>query len=197
VTRYIDYTVLGKAKPEPPPLQERYAASVVAVAYSQAGVKEEGRNRGPAVEQYLRSVGLGPGYPWCAAFVYWCHSHAARNVGATTKCPRTAAACMFWIAGRKAALECWRPNTMEPQPGDIYIRARRGQDPTPIVKGHRRKGHTGIVVKVDDTGQVWTIDGNTNAAGSAEGDEVSSEPRLLDLTMKELVGFVRPRAVEL
>jgi hypothetical protein len=40
---------------------------------SQVGVRERtGRNDGVEVEAYLRSVGLGKGYPWCAAFTNWC-----------------------------------------------------------------------------------------------------------------------------
>ena len=41
---------------------------------SQVGVREQGgANRGEQVEQYLASVGFGPGYAWCAAFVSWCY----------------------------------------------------------------------------------------------------------------------------
>lgn len=38
----------------------------------QLGVRESGgNNQGWKVEQYLQSVGLGPGYAWCAAYVHW------------------------------------------------------------------------------------------------------------------------------
>ena len=38
------------------------------VYLSQVGTKEQGgANRGRQVEQYLASVGFGPGYAWCAA----------------------------------------------------------------------------------------------------------------------------------
>lgn len=29
-------------------------------------------NKGPGVKKYLNSVGLGEGYAWCMAFIYWC-----------------------------------------------------------------------------------------------------------------------------
>ena len=45
--------------------------SCIAETYtSQIGVREAtGRNDGKQVELYLKSVGLGKGYAWCAAFV--------------------------------------------------------------------------------------------------------------------------------
>ena len=49
------------------------------VALSQEGISEQPKNSnsGPVVNQYLKAVGLGKGYPWCMAFVYWCVGKAA------------------------------------------------------------------------------------------------------------------------
>src|ERR1035437_5939071 len=43
------------------------------IALHEIGVCEDppGSNKGPRVNEYLHSVGLGPGYSWCAGFVYW------------------------------------------------------------------------------------------------------------------------------
>jgi hypothetical protein len=51
---------------------------VIEIARNEIGVSEVpvGSNKGPRVEEYLRSVRLGPGFPWCAAFVFWCYSEA-------------------------------------------------------------------------------------------------------------------------
>lgn len=39
------------------------------IAFTQLHVRElTGRNDGPEVEKYLKSVGLGKGYAWCMAF---------------------------------------------------------------------------------------------------------------------------------
>ena len=47
---------------------------VISTAESQLYVREKtGNNDGKEVERYLRNVGLGKGYAWCAAFVAWCH----------------------------------------------------------------------------------------------------------------------------
>src|SRR5688572_30465099 len=38
----------------------------------QLGVRESGgNNQGWKIEQYLQSVGLPPGNPWCTAYVHW------------------------------------------------------------------------------------------------------------------------------
>jgi len=42
------------------------------IAYGFVGTKEEGNNSGYWVTRYLKSVGLRPGNPWCAAFVSFC-----------------------------------------------------------------------------------------------------------------------------
>lgn len=42
------------------------------IAYGFVGVKEEGNNGGFWVTKFLKSVGLKPGNPWCAAFVSYC-----------------------------------------------------------------------------------------------------------------------------
>jgi len=44
------------------------------IAESQVGVRElTGNNDGKQIKAYLKSVGLKEGYPWCVAFVVWCH----------------------------------------------------------------------------------------------------------------------------
>ena len=51
--------------------------AAIAFAETQLGVEEQPKlsNRGPEVDEYLRSVGLNPvgqHYSWCAAFIYYC-----------------------------------------------------------------------------------------------------------------------------
>jgi hypothetical protein len=55
--------------------------------------------------------------------------------------------------------------------GYIWSRAKDDASAAAARKGSWCQGHTGIVVKVDDVG-FHTIEGNTNAAGSREGDGV-------------------------
>ncbi|MEX0662127.1 MAG: CHAP domain-containing protein [Balneolaceae bacterium] len=42
------------------------------IAQSYIGTVDNGDNTGTTVNQFLSSVGLNPGYPWCAAFVSFC-----------------------------------------------------------------------------------------------------------------------------
>lgn len=42
------------------------------IAYGFVGTREVGNNGGPQVTMFLKSVGLRPGNPWCAAFVSFC-----------------------------------------------------------------------------------------------------------------------------
>lgn len=52
-------------------MQER-AVQWAAYYADKAQVRETPVNRGTWVERFLRLVGLGPGYAWCAAFVSQC-----------------------------------------------------------------------------------------------------------------------------
>lgn len=42
------------------------------IAHGFVGTKESGDNAGYWVTKFLKSVGLRPGNPWCAAFVSYC-----------------------------------------------------------------------------------------------------------------------------
>src|SRR5262245_2416820 len=60
-------------------------AGALSFASGEIGTLEKpiGSNRGPRVDQYLRSVGLNPeqgSFPWCAAFLYFCFQEAARAI---------------------------------------------------------------------------------------------------------------------
>jgi hypothetical protein len=61
------------------------AAFALQIAQGQIGQRETptGSNRGEMVDEYLRSVGLSPGYAWCQAFVYWCFAEAAELMTTT------------------------------------------------------------------------------------------------------------------
>jgi len=64
-------------------------------ARSQIGQTEvpPGSNGGGMVKEYLRAVGLGEGFPWCAAFLYWCFREVE---GPTTRCVKTAGVLDHW-----------------------------------------------------------------------------------------------------
>lgn len=138
------------------------AAGALAEAAARIGVKENQRtkNSGLEVDEYLRAVGLGPGYAWCSAFVYYCSREAARNLHATTPVPRTAGALKMWALADAAC------RSQTPAVGAV------------IVLDHGDgKGHVGFVEAVHDDGSITSIEGNTNEAGSREGNAVARHSR--------------------
>ena len=149
---------------------------LIAVCEGEAAkkVREIGKNAGPDVEKYQKSVGLSKGSPWCAAFVSWCYIESK----GLTKAPK-------WCSGSAVSLFQVARNSktcVSVTPVDAGFQSKvkagwvwsRAQDPAAAAgarKGAWCQGHTGVVVKVDSIG-FHTIEGNTNAAGSREGDGV-------------------------
>jgi len=132
----------------------------LAVAITQIGVQEipKNSNAGPAVEKYLKSVGLGKGYSWCMAFVYWCTKESATLLGLLNPLTRTAGVLDMFNKEKDLVVT-------DPQPGDIFI-----------MDYGKGQGHTGIVEKVTKN-LIHTIEGNTNDEGSREGYEVCRRQR--------------------
>lgn len=121
---------------------------LVGIAARELGVREQtGQNDGLRVEEYLATVSLRKGQPWCAAFVSWVYKQAGYSK------PRTGWSPALFPSSRLAGSAL---------PGDllaVYF---------PKLK---RIGHVGIIVKMDGE---WcsSIEGNTNGQGSREGDGV-------------------------
>lgn len=136
------------------------ADAAVTTAISQLGVREipKGSNAGPEVEIYLKSIGLGKGYAWCMAFVYWVVSQAALKTAIKNPLLKTGGVLAQYRA-------CLSLVVKTPQPGDVFI-----------MDFGRGTGHTGFVEKVVGT-KIYTIEGNTNDNGSREGDAVCRRKR--------------------
>ncbi len=142
-------------------------AAVVAAARAEIGVREEppGSNRGPKVDQYLRSVGLDPAddsFPWCAAFVYWCFAQSAKSLGVENPATKTAGAVDIWVKAparriQRIAREEAKNSPALVQPGMVFVISTGS--------GH---GHCGFIETVQGT-VLTTIEGNTNEGGSREG----------------------------
>ena len=138
-------------------------------------VEEGGPNRGVKVEAYQRAAGLRPGDPWCAAFVAW-------NVATAKGVPKAPAwtsgsAITTWHRGSRGLSAMAKATPLEAEarlkvaPGWIWVRATTAKSADAARKGGWVKGHCGIVVAVHEVG-FETIEGNTNKAGSREGDGV-------------------------
>jgi peptidoglycan hydrolase-like protein with peptidoglycan-binding domain len=146
------------------------AKAMLDVARSQVGVREQGgANRGPPVEKYLAAVGLPPGHAWCVAFLIWCAKEACQRLGAVCPLPPVASVHVLW----NRTPETMRIPPSAPQeedlrlvkPGALYL-IDHGQD----------MGHAGLVLSATSNGLLG-IEGNTNIAGSREGDGVYEKSR--------------------
>lgn len=142
----------------------------VSLAISQIGVEESprGSNRGPEVDEYLRSVWLDPeldSYPWCAAFVSWVIQNAAQDLSVALQFRWSASA--MGLVSRNPQLVL-----ASPVAGCVGV----------INHGHG-KGHAFLIIATNDLGFVQTIEGNSNNDGSREGYAVVTNNRhISDIT---------------
>lgn len=139
----------------------------IAVREEASRVREIPRNsnRGPRVEEYLRRTGLGPGYAWCCAFVYWCIDEAAKAQGRANPMVKTAGCLDHWNrAKRSGANRILKRHAVDDpgliRPGMVFIMDYGGG-----------AGHTGFVESTAG-GLLSTLEGNTDASGTREGGGV-------------------------
>jgi len=114
-----------------------------------------GHNDGPQVEAFLRTVGLGAGYAWCAAFVKWCLLNAG-------------------VASAKAinamAASTHRPGHLVYYKGKWLKQPRPGDVATIYYKSLKRIGHTLFFHGITGNGMIYSVEGNTNSQNSREGN---------------------------
>lgn len=145
-------------------------AKLAEIAELEIGRHEEprGSNKGPQIEKYLRATTLaGGGWPWCAAFVCWCVAQWARGTQAMPLPLRPTTASAFGFIGwakEHARVLPGMGASLDVQRGDIVVYAW---------------SHIGIVVTPPQIGaqQFFSVEGNTDTAGSREGWEVARRPR--------------------
>ena len=150
----------------------RLTEQVIKEAHRHIGVKELTRNSSPEIDGWLKRVGVGSGNPWCAAFAWCVLDDAIKALGCTNHLPPTASVHkLFTMAHQHHAW--WT----DPTPGVIFGIDHGGG-----------LGHCGIVLDVDGV-KLATIEGNTNEAGSREGNAVVVKQRnVLECTL----GFLDP-----
>lgn len=149
-------------KEQNPSFEQSMRSELRTVYLAQVGIKEQGgANRGAKVEQYLASVGFGPGYAWCAAFVSWCYQQVDVQHHKSAWVPSYA---------KKQNLVYKRGEFIKrlPQSGDVFLI---------WFDRLKRPAHIGFV---DEWKSTWviTVEGNTNDDGSREGDGVYKKRRL-------------------
>ena len=124
--------------------------------------------------------------PWCGSFVMWCANEAGVKVPNTVYTPGGAAA--FKKAGR-----WYDAQICDPEPGDIAYFDFPGD-------GVDRISHVGIVIKDNEDGTVWCIEGNTSGdpkKSQRNGGEVVKKLRAYKKNKANvqisIVGFGRPK----
>lgn len=138
--------------------------NVQRVYAGEIGVREKtGNNDGFKVETYLHYVSLPKGNPWCASFVCWAYGQVGVRNPKSGYCPDLFAS-KFVIYKRGSKI-----NKEPPQRGDVWGL---------YFPEKHRVAHVGFV---DDwqSKYVITVEGNTNEAGSREGDGVYRKRRLI------------------
>lgn len=136
--------------------------AVKKIYISQIGIRElTGNNDGKAVETYLKYVYLSKGNPWCAAFVCWVLSQ--NNI----KNPRSGY-CPVLFSSSNIIYQRDKKNNLPPLPADIF---------GIYFTEKSRIAHVGFVESWNAK-TVSTVEGNTNQAGSREGDGVYRKIRL-------------------
>jgi hypothetical protein len=140
-----------------PPASFVLRLRAVEIADTQLFVRElTGRNDGKEVEQYLAGVGLGKGFAWCMAFVYWSFTQAAKELNIANPVPKTAGVLNCLEIARTMGKKI----VQVPEPGDQGIMDFGGG-----------KGHTFLVNELRPGGKVFTVEGNTSADPSYKGED--------------------------
>lgn len=176
-----EQTVASTDKPA-----DKFLGAVLAVALAEEARKirevPPNSNRGPAVEAYLASVGLGKGNPWCCAFTYWCFEQAAKARGRANPSVRTGGCLAHWNGAvakgaRRIAKADAVNNPALLKPGMVFIMDFGGG-----------KGHTGFILAVHG-GMIDTVEGNTDASKTREGGGVYRLTRKLAEVNKGYIDY--------
>lgn len=150
------------------------AEAVAQAAESKIGVHESGgENKGAALQPFFDADSYDPngsapgdnGYAWCAAFVCWCVMVAVAGRKITFKRPTTPSAWGMeaWSLAQDNSTWTLKPPGRDIKRGDIVV---------------FNISHVGICVEGPDAnGYITTVEGNTNAAGSREGEGVFKKTR--------------------
>lgn len=119
----------------------------------QIGVKEKtGKNDGPKIKEYLKSVNLDEGAAWCQSLQYWCYYMAQKLTGlvnAILPIPKSGVANNTFVYAQKNGKKV----KYEAEDNDFII--WRLQSST-------WQGHIGRIIEVKKAGWVITVEGNTS-----------------------------------
>jgi hypothetical protein len=164
------------------------AKKITEIAKSYLGIKEKPGNLGWANAEFetkMKKAGWYSTAPWCAFFTKLIWLEAYADHAALKQIIN-----VWFNGGARLTLENAKKNGTfatgtVPKPGAIVI----------WLKGKGPSGHAGIVMSVNGN-TMTTIEGNTNAAGSREGDQVAEKLRTVTRNYQaeglNIAGFIYP-----
>lgn len=173
-------------------LSKKLRQQVRDIYTSQIGIREIGTNTGPSVERYLSYVNLSKGNPWCAAFVCWVYGQAGIENPKTGWSPSLFPFHkVIWAKTEnyygKSGISQNVSDTNYATGIGMFIRPVR--QPTTANRQpytadifalyfpeKKRIAHAGFIDQWDGNWLI-SVEGNTNASGSNEGDGVYRKRR--------------------
>jgi surface antigen len=173
---------------------------IVSTARKYVGIKEVKGNMGwksenlPNLAEYLEKAmkehGFSYGQAWCAYFGEHIWAEVYDKVGLAREIDKYFSGSARRTLKKFSNADGWQTGQV-PLVGAIAVwkRVRNGEDTS--------QGHVGIVVEVHDDYMI-TVEGNTNAAGSREGDQVAEKRRKYNFNTHHglaLEGFVYPKGI--
>jgi len=170
-----------------------YRAKASAIAKKWINVGENGVNASftnSVFQAMMKSVGWKSGEAWCMYLAKAVHVDAFKNEYSNINKILTGSTQTSWNNAKNDTTGTYKVITSgKPQKGDIAIWQNTSNPST---------GHAGIVI--GRSGETFkTVDGNTNLAGSSEGDKVLIKERPLAYGEKisgsnlKLLGFIRKK----
>lgn len=154
-------------------------------------VRETRPNRGVIVDQINASVGNPAGSYWCMATVYWAWQKVCSFFKVENKLPRTGrVATMLRNANRIGSgfevidMKRIGANNITARKGDIG--AIKAGSAVSADIGRDWSGHV-VIITHDAGSRVADIEGNTNRAGSRNGDRIALKMR----KKSEFIALVR------
>lgn len=165
-------------------VRKERALVYLAELFARLGIKEQGHNKGTAIEFFQSIVdGRASGEPWCMGFARGCvelidQFFDAIEASSSEERPHSR------LADLEHCVMLWEDAELnrisEPRPGCLVIWEKMGADGRPRSrKPWERPGHVGIVVDVKPDGSLVTIEGNTSDDSGVvrEGDGIFRKDR--------------------
>jgi len=164
---------------------EEVQQRIVELAKSYVGIKEVGKNAGFSSEDFearMRKLGWIPGQAWCAYFakLLWLEAYQGSEIHSTLKNVLSGGVIQTFRNAKGSPL--LKVADMPVVGGLVLFEVGAG------------KGHEGVCITVRDEFRIGTVEGNTNAVGSRDGDGVLERQRSLDVNTKKwrYLGCIHP-----